>query len=52
MSEVLGQKNVKLYAGSMVDWTQDPAELPMDNVPNRLEQLFIDAKLWADRTFN
>jgi thiosulfate/3-mercaptopyruvate sulfurtransferase len=52
MSEVLGQNNVKLYAGSMVDWTQAPDALPMDNVPNRLEQLVIDWKLWMDRTFN
>jgi thiosulfate/3-mercaptopyruvate sulfurtransferase len=52
MSEVLGQPNVKLYAGSMVDWTQDEAQLPMDNVPNRAQQLVIDWKLWVDRTFN
>ena len=52
MSEVLGQKNVKLYAGSMVDWTQAPEALPMDNVPNRFEQLVIDWRLWVDRTFN
>ena len=38
-SEVLGQKNVKLYAGSMVDWTQDASHLPMDNVPGRMQQL-------------
>jgi thiosulfate/3-mercaptopyruvate sulfurtransferase len=49
LSEVLGQKNVKLYAGSMVDWTQASAALPMDNVPSRTKQLMIDAKLWADR---
>jgi thiosulfate/3-mercaptopyruvate sulfurtransferase len=51
MSEVLGQKNVKLYAGSMVDWTQDANGLPMDNVPTRIGQLAIDAKMWAERTF-
>lgn len=49
LSEVLGQKNVKLYAGSMVDWTQASAALPMDNVPSRVKQLMIDAKLWTDR---
>ena len=49
LSEVLGQKNVKLYAGSMVEWTQASAALPMDNVPSRAKQLMIDAKLWADR---
>lgn len=51
MSEVLGQKNVKLYAGSMVDWTNDVAALPMDNVPGRLKQLMLDAQIWAQRTF-
>ena len=49
LSEVLGQKHVKLYAGSMVDWTQSPVALPMDNVPNRAKQLLVDAKLWADK---
>lgn len=33
MSEILGQKNVRLYPGSMVDWTQAPDALPMDNAP-------------------
>ena len=51
MSEVLGQKNVKLYAGSMVDWSQDANGLPMDNVPSRAKQLLIDAKLWIARIF-
>jgi thiosulfate/3-mercaptopyruvate sulfurtransferase len=49
ISEVLGQENVKLYPGSMVDWTQASAALPMDHVPNRAKQLLIDAKLWADK---
>lgn len=52
LSEVLGQDNVRLYAGSMVDWTQDPRSLPMDNVPGRAQQLLIDASLWAAKTFN
>jgi hypothetical protein len=30
----------------MVDWTQADGALPMDNVPNRLKQLYIDAQLW------
>lgn len=51
LSEVLGHKNVKLYPGSMVDWTQDANNLPMDNVPGRGQQLLIDSKLWAERTF-
>jgi thiosulfate/3-mercaptopyruvate sulfurtransferase len=51
LSEVEGRKNVRLYPGSMVDWTQDAKPLPMDHVPNRAKQLWIDAKLWAARTF-
>jgi thiosulfate/3-mercaptopyruvate sulfurtransferase len=47
-SELLGQPNAKLYAGSMQDWSQD-ASLPMNNVPNRAKQLLIDAKLWSDK---
>ena len=47
LSEVVGQKNVKLYPGSMVDWTQAANSLPMENVPGRATQLLIDAKLWA-----
>lgn len=50
MSEVLGQKNVKLYPASMTEWSRDPS-LPMANVPSRVAQLVIDAKLWADKTF-
>lgn len=50
MSEVLGQKNVKLYPGSMTEWTRDP-NLPMHNVPSRFAQLVIDTKLWTNKTF-
>jgi len=46
LSELVGDKNVKLYAGSMVDATQAETALPMDNVPGRFKQLYIDAKLW------
>jgi thiosulfate/3-mercaptopyruvate sulfurtransferase len=49
LSEVAGKKNVKLYAGSMVEWSADPRGLPMDNVPNRAKQLLIDAKFWAEK---
>jgi len=49
LSEVLGFKDVKLYPGSMVEWTQDREVLPMDHVPNRLKALLIDARLWMDR---
>lgn len=51
MSELLHQKNVKLYPGSMADWTQDPSNLPVAHMPGRAQQLAIDAKLWADKTF-
>ena len=51
LSEIAGHKNVKLYPGSMVDWTQDAKGLPMANVPGRAKQLLIDTKLWVDRTF-
>jgi thiosulfate/3-mercaptopyruvate sulfurtransferase len=52
LSELAGQKNVKLYPGSMVDWTQAPAAALMDNVPNRFEQMMSDWRMWAERTFN
>lgn len=39
ISEVAGQPNTKLYAGSMVDWTQAPQALPLQNAPSRGEQL-------------
>jgi thiosulfate/3-mercaptopyruvate sulfurtransferase len=51
VSEVLGQKNTKLYAGSMTEWSQDPNGLPMANVPGRFSQLMTDAKMWADKKF-
>jgi len=49
MSELVGQKNVKLYAGSMVDWTRADSALPMDNVPNRVKQLLIDFQLYTSK---
>ncbi len=52
LSEVAGQKNVRLYAGSMVDFTQNGDGELVANVPGRAQQLLIDAKLWMDRTFN
>jgi thiosulfate/3-mercaptopyruvate sulfurtransferase len=38
LSEVLGQRDVKLYPESMVGWSQ--AGLPMDHVPTRLAQFW------------
>ncbi len=52
LSEVAGQKNVRLYAGSMVDFTQNGDGELVANVPGRGKQLLIDAKLWVERTFN
>jgi thiosulfate/3-mercaptopyruvate sulfurtransferase len=52
LSEVAGKPGVKMYPGSMVDWSQGPGAEAMDNVPSRLGQLVIDFKLWAARTFN
>jgi thiosulfate/3-mercaptopyruvate sulfurtransferase len=46
LSELVGDPNVKLYAGSMVDWTNAKQALPMENVPGRMKQLWIDARLW------
>ncbi len=44
LSEVVGQKNVKLYPASLAEWTQSPTPLPMDNVPGRGEQLLNKLK--------
>lgn len=49
LSEVLGQPKVKLYAGSMVDWTQAPEPLPMDHEPGRLAQLRFQVLAWSHR---
>lgn len=37
LSQLLGQRNVRLYPGSMVDWSR--ADEPMAHVPTRWEQL-------------
>ena len=42
LSELLGEKDVKLYPESMVDWSA--TDLPMDNVPPRGEQLWLQLK--------
>jgi thiosulfate/3-mercaptopyruvate sulfurtransferase len=51
LSEVLGQPNVKLYAGSMVDWTNAPRALPVEG-PGRVSQLLVDLRVWATKAFN
>lgn len=53
LSEVAGQTGVRMYPGSMVEWSQAPgASAAMDNVPGRAGQLLVDFRLWLDRTFN
>ncbi|WP_429949512.1 rhodanese-like domain-containing protein [Comamonas sediminis] len=51
LSEMAGLPNVKLYAGSMVDWTQQPGTPAMENQPGRAESLAYDAKQWWQRKF-
>lgn len=52
LSEVAGIPNVKLYAGSMVDWTQQPDFPALQNAPGRGEQLMRATKQWWERKFN
>ncbi|WP_159917284.1 sulfurtransferase [Pantoea sp. 18069] len=51
LSEIAGLPNVKLYAGSMVDWTQQPDAPALENQPGRLESLAYDARQWWQRKF-
>lgn len=51
LSEMAGLPNVKLYAGSMVDWTQSKDAPRMANQPGRAESLAYDAKKWWEKTF-
>ena len=46
-----GLPNVKLYAGSMVDWTQQPGAPALENQPSRAESLAYDARQWWQRKF-
>lgn len=39
MSELAELPNVRLYPGSMADWTQSKLALPMDNEPSRWQQI-------------
>ncbi len=53
LSELAGHKGVRMYPGSMVEWSQAAgATAAMDNVPGRAGQLLVDFKLWIARTFN
>lgn len=49
LSEVLGRPDVKLYPGSMVEWSQADTPLPMTNVPSRLAQLRYQLMNWSHR---
>lgn len=49
LSELAGVPGVKLYPASMVDWSR--TDLPMDNVPGRIEWLWLSTKKWVERTF-
>lgn len=42
LSEIAGNKNVKLYPESVVEWSK--SDLPMDNEPSRVTALLQDAK--------
>ena len=50
LSEIAGKQNVKLYPESLVEWST--ANLPMDNVPNRLEWAWLSTKQWLVSKFN
>ncbi len=49
LSEVLGRPDVRLYPGSMVEWTRAPQPLPMVNEPDRLGQLRYMLASWSHR---
>lgn len=51
LSEMAGLPNVKLYAGSMVDWTQSKEAPRMANQPGRAQSLAYDAQKWWDKNF-
>ena len=51
LSEVAGLPGVRLYAGSMVDWTQSKEPPPMANQPGRAQSLAYDAQRWWERKF-
>lgn len=39
LSEVAGLQDVRLYPASLAEWTQSPVGLPMENTPNRWQQI-------------
>ena len=48
-SELLGEPHVKLYPGSIIDWSQAPEPLPMVGEPGRLDKLRDMLVTWAQR---
>lgn len=48
-SEVLGRPNVRIYPGSVIDWSQAPQPLPMVGEPSRAEKLRHMLLSWAHR---
>ena len=50
LSEVARIPNVKLYAESMVEWSNTGA--PMVNVPSALQFAMLKTKGWLDRLVN
>lgn len=49
LTQLLDYTDVRMYPGSMVDWTNAPEPLPMANEPGRLEQLRFMVMDWAHR---
>ena len=47
MSEIAGNKEVKLYPESIVGWSKSP--LPMENEPSRVTALIQDVKRALDK---
>jgi thiosulfate/3-mercaptopyruvate sulfurtransferase len=49
LSEIAGEKTVKLYPDSVVEWST--TNQPMDNVPNHLQWAWLSTKQWFEKTF-
>ena len=48
-AELLGEKNARLYPGSIIDWSQAPEPLPMAHEPGRADKLRAMLADWARR---
>lgn len=51
LSEVLGYPDVRMYPGSLVDWTNAPDPLPMANEPSRWAALRFMVFDWLHRNW-